>query len=47
MKIHSPAASVLAVLLLIFATNCVDAFNYKYVGDRSDGYDKRINGGKG
>jgi len=40
-------ASALISLALIFGSNCAAAFDYKYVGDRSAGYDKKINGGKG
>ena len=40
-------ASAIISLALIFNTNCAAAFEYKYVGDRSAGYDKKINGGKG
>jgi len=40
-------ASALIVLALSFTGNGAAAFNYKYLGDHSAGYDKKINGGKG
>ncbi|MGY4624500.1 hypothetical protein [Bradyrhizobium sp. USDA 4486] len=46
MKCHL-STSALIVLALIFTGNCAAAFKYKYVGDRSAGYDNKINGGKG
>jgi len=39
--------SALIVAALIFTASCASAYNYKYVGDRSAGYEKRINGGRG
>lgn len=46
MKCHL-FASALVSMALMFISNCAAAFDYKYVGDRSAGYDKKINGGKG